>query len=409
MTLRVLDRPAIERLEAGGGAILIALSGGGDSTALLHLLVEALGASKLRAAVIDHGLRAGSARDARRAADFAEALGVAAEVIALTWREGESRAQQAARLARYDALCAAARRLGGQVIAAAHTADDQAETVFMRAASGSSWRGLAAMNACAPAPVWPQGRGLVLVRPLLSARRADLRDMLRARGAAWIDDPANANEAFARVRARKRLAELEAAGFDSMRLALLAAKLRPLAHAIDAEAAGLIARAVRIEGEAMHLSLAAWRGGGEARRRALSVLIAAAAGAGREPGAGLARLEARLAEDGFRGASLGGARLARAGGAIMIGRDRGALSGRADGAKQLAPLALAPGVETVWDGRLALTAAALGWSVSAGARGVELARAGEVLALEQAREQGIVQAHWLVETHVAHRLGAFLP
>jgi tRNA(Ile)-lysidine synthase len=135
-------------------------------------LSEQLGGARFLALVVDHGLRAGSAADAARARDFAEALGVRAEVLTIAWAEGAKRAQAHARVARYDLLCARARQIEAQVIVVGHTADDQIETVFMRAGAQSSWRGLAGMSALAPAPVWPQGRGLWIARPLLGARRA---------------------------------------------------------------------------------------------------------------------------------------------------------------------------------------------------------------------------------------------
>lgn len=401
-----LDRITLERLNAARGPIVLALSGGGDSVALLHMLALALGAARVRAVIVDHALRAGSSGDARVALGFAQARGLAAEVVTLTWTDGEKRSQETARRARYTALCAAARRLGAEVIATAHTADDQAETVLMRASSGSSWRGLAGMAAWAPAPVWPEGRGLALARPLLGARRSGLRALLKAHSAAWIEDPANVNEAYARVRARKRLAELEAAGFEPLRLAGLAAQLRPLAELVDAEAARLIARTVQFEDENMVVSSADWGGSLEARRRALSVLIVAAAGAEREPEAApLARVEARFSEAAFRGASLGGARLTRKGERVRISRDPGALRGRADGSPGVAPLSLPARIETVWDARLALVAAEAGWIVRAGARGPELARGEEALALTDAVRSGLVAHSWLLEAHVAHRLG----
>lgn len=401
-----LGRSIVERLDAARGPIVLALSGGGDSTALLHLLADALGAARVYALIVDHALRAGSAEDARKALGFTQARGVTAEIVTLAWSSKEKRSQETARRARYRALCGAARRVSAEIIVTAHTADDQAETVLMRAASGSSWRGLAGMAAWSPAPVWPEGRGVALARPLLGARGADLRALLKARGADWIEDPANSNEVFARVRARKRLAELDAAGFDPMALAGLAAKLRPLVEAVDGDAAGLIARAARFEGEHALVTCAAWSASLEARRRALSLLIAAAAGAQREPEAdALARLEARFRAGAFRGASLGGARLARAGGTVRIGRDPGALRGRADGAPGVAPLALAARIETVWDGRLALIAAEAGWSVRAGAQGAELTHGQEVLLLADAARSGIVAPAWLLEAAVEHRLG----
>jgi tRNA(Ile)-lysidine synthase len=397
----MLDRLTIERMEAAarGGAIVVALSGGGDSAALLHLLKGRFGGERLSALIVDHALREGSANDAQGAQTKAQALGVLAEIVTLAWPLEANRSQQSAREKRYVALCVAARKRGARVIALGHTADDQAETVFMRAAAGSTWRGLAGMAAIASAPVWPEGRQIIVARPLLDARREDLRAFLRQRTIDWIEDPANANPAYERVRVRERLAALAGGGFGPMRLAHQARRLRALADRIDAGAGELIARAARFEADRIVITPALWSGGAEVRRRALSALIAAAAGAQREPGAdALARLEERIAEKGFRGATLAGTRLRVDRGALVLERDRGALTGRADGAPALAPLALPGAVETVWDGRLALCAARDGVIVYADAAGVRLSTGEE-------RDLPIeVTSRWLLADRAAHAL-----
>lgn len=401
----MLDPVTIERaVRASAGApLVVALSGGGDSVALVRALRDALGGEHLVAVTVDHALREGSSIDARRARGFAEELGVRSEIVTLNWAGAPKRAQQVARRARYAALCEAARRLNACVIMVAHSADDQAETVLMRAASGSGWRGLAGMAAFAPAPIWPEGRGLALARPLLGVRRSRLRDALRSHGDEWLEDPANTNPAFERVRVRARLAALETAGFDPLALCALASRLRPHAEALDAAALALIATAARFVDDAIQVDGSAWRGEGEVRRRALSVLIAAASGAPREPAPeALARLEARLGAAEFTGASLGGAHVARAGGLIEIGRDPGALLGRADGAPGVAPLILPPGEEVVWDGRLSLVSESAGQSVMAGPEGVVIERAGRTTPLDEAEN---VAARWLLRDRVAHLLG----
>jgi tRNA(Ile)-lysidine synthase len=402
-----LDRETIERAcgLSETAPILVALSGGGDSVALIHLLLDALGADRLHAIIVDHRLRADSESDARRAAAFAAALGVAHETIALDWPNGAKPSQASARRERYGVLCERARALGASVIATGHTRDDQAETVMLRAQANSSWRGLVGMRAVAPAPLWPEGRGLWIARPLLKARRAALRDVLRARAVGWIEDPSNDNPHFARVRVRTRLAELAAQGFDTMRLADLAERLRPLAERVDHDAAAIAARATCVDG-VIDVTWSAWRGGVEARRRALSALLAAAAGADREAGAdAVAPLEADL-HHGFRGATLGGARLTPRRDGFRLERDRGALQGRSGGVAPLAALPLPAGREMVWDGRLALRAAEDGWSAVVGPDGgAVLTKSDAILPLVEAESVGVATVRWLNLERLAHCFG----
>lgn len=402
----MLDRRTIERAfrKNGDAPLVVALSGGGDSVALLHLLVEGFGAVRIRALIVDHGLRGGSAADAARAHGSARALGVAGDILKLNWPHGPKRAQQAARRARYAALCDAARALGASVIALGHTADDQAETVLMRAANGSRWRGLAGMSAFAPAPVWPEGRGVFLARPLLAVRRVTLRAYLKERDASWIEDPANANPAFERVRMRAKLAEMEERGFDPMRLAGLARKLGALAEKVDEEALVLIAQAARFDAGRIEVNIAAWRGEAEARRRALAVLIMAVAGGERAPdAAAVEQMEASFVSGDLNAAALAGAVLRRKDQLIRVERDRGAVRGRADGPSPLAPLPLDPNRENIWDGRLALTAPAPGWRVEAAEDG------GPIFASANARlpaaEAADFKPSWLLKDHVNHLLG----
>ncbi len=398
----MLDRLTIERMltKAGERPILIALSGGGDSVALLHLLAEAIGAARLRAAVIDHALRTGSDADGWRAAEIARGSGVEAELITLSWRPDASRAHEAAREARYGALCAAARRLGARVVATGHTRDDQAETVLLRGARGSGLRGLAAMRALAPMPFWPEGRGLWLARPLLGARRFALRDQLQARGAAWIDDPANVNEAYARVRARQALAELAEAGLDPMRFAVLAERLAPHVRGIDEAALALIEESVVFEAAEARITREAWGADTEVRQRALSVLITAAGAHARGPAPEqVDDLDRAMHAPSFEAATLAGAVVKSCGAHFVLTRDRGALAGRADGAPGIAPLALQPGIEALWDSRVALTVSELGWSVVYENGAALLARGEERAALAAA------SPHWLIKERVQHLLG----
>lgn len=347
----------------GDRPVLAALSGGGDSVALLHLLAAELGAHRLRAAIVDHGLREGSPIDASRAYGFAEALGVPAEILTVRWEEGGNRAQQAAREARYRIICAYARSNNLNMIVAAHTADDQAETVLMRAVNGSTWRGLAGIAPFAFAPIWPEGRGLALARPLLRVRREALRGYLREQRAAWIEDPANTNPRFERVRVRARLRDLEAGGADPVRFVQLAARLRARADELDRAALDLIDHAAN-PGLVTTIARAAWAAPREVRCRALSVLIAAASGASREPSSSdVEALELRILRADHRGETHSGVEFTPTKSGVALQRERGAVLGRADGAPPLSALALPANEEAIWDGRLAVTAPEPGWRV----------------------------------------------
>ncbi|MDX2235121.1 MAG: tRNA lysidine(34) synthetase TilS [Hyphomonadaceae bacterium] len=343
----------VARTLPAGAPILAAASGGGDSMALVLLLAPVAKAQgrALAAVVVDHALRPGSDAAAAEAAELVSRLGADAHVLRLDWAGGPRTAQVAAREARYAALAAFARRIGAPCLFLGHTADDQAETVLLRQQAGSGPRGLAGMAALAPCPVWPAGRDLWLARPLLGVRRAELRALLRAAGAPWLEDPANALVRYARVRARAALA---AGGSEP--LIALAARHAIAAAATDAQARAWLATGELGEAEAR---LAPPVPADPAHRRALAAVAASYGGARREPAdAAVLRLAERLAK-GFDG-TLAGARF-RAGVTVRVSRDPGGLAGRRGGARPVAPLPLPPGDTVVWDRRLALTAPVAGF------------------------------------------------
>jgi tRNA(Ile)-lysidine synthase len=197
-------------------ALLLAVSGGPDSTALLLMAAEWAGGPKLYAATVDHRLREESAAEAAAVAALCQRLGVAHATLVWEGAKPASRVQERAREARYALLAAEARRVGARVIVTAHHLDDQAETVLFRLARGSGIAGLAGMAA-------RTRRGDVeIARPLIGLRKQELVAFCEARGEAYIRDPSNLDPRFARPRLRRLSQALAAEGLDAPALARLA-------------------------------------------------------------------------------------------------------------------------------------------------------------------------------------------
>jgi tRNA(Ile)-lysidine synthase len=180
----------------GGESVLVAVSGGPDSVALIDVLREAAAALRLRLAVahVHHGLRGEADRDAEHVRALADRLAVPFHLERVTVRGGPpwEGLEAEARRVRLAALTARARAIGADRIATGHTADDQAETVLMRVLDGAGPRGLAGIR---PA------RG-PFIRPLIDSRRADVLAHLAARGLAWVEDESNRDPRFLRNRIR---------------------------------------------------------------------------------------------------------------------------------------------------------------------------------------------------------------
>lgn len=197
MLSQVLHTIREQALLAAGERLLVAVSGGPDSMALLHALVRL--ASRLHielvAATVDHGLRSESAREAALVAERCRVLGVSCEILDVdvkAARHAHVSWQEAARNVRLSALQESAVRLGCARVALGHTADDQAETVLFRIMRGTGIGGLAGI---------PYQRG-IFIRPLLDVRRKGIIAFLAKRHIAFIEDPSNANRHYARVRIR---------------------------------------------------------------------------------------------------------------------------------------------------------------------------------------------------------------
>lgn len=229
--VRVAVRKALAPLAGEGGVIAIALSGGADSLALAA--ATAFEAPKLGLSVvsitIDHGLQPGSDAVAQRAARQAAGLGIRPLVVPVEVGQ-DGGPEAAARDARYLALTDAASELGAVAILLGHTLDDQAETVLLGLARGS---GAASLQGMAPASAL---RGVTMLRPLLTVRRATTRAACLAEGwDAW-DDPHNSDRRFARVRVRETVLpvlEAELGPGIAEALARTAEQLREDSEAFD--------------------------------------------------------------------------------------------------------------------------------------------------------------------------------
>lgn len=259
--------------------VLIAVSGGPDSIALLGLAARwrAGGAqTRLMSATFDHGLRPDSAREARAVGDFSRRLGIDHHTLAWIGDKPTSGIQERAREARYDTLSRLALFNEISHLAVAHHQGDQAETVLLRMAAGTGVAGLAGMGKTA------MRGGLVVHRPFLNLRKQRLIDTCRAHGWLFIEDPTNENDRFARVRWRALAPSLEAEGLTSDRLTLLAGRARRADEALEGMVdAWLAAHPPASFRHALILRIADWREApAELRVRVLGRLIAQVASAG---------------------------------------------------------------------------------------------------------------------------------
>jgi tRNA(Ile)-lysidine synthase len=242
-------------LAGPGTRVLVALSGGSDSVALTHILRDLQTARDLSVvglAHFNHQLRAAADEDERFCAHLAETLGwpmcvEREDVAALAKREHLS-IEVAARSARHAFLERARIHLKADVVAVAHTRDDQAETFLLRLVRGAGPRGLAAMHP----------RNGAVVRPLLCCRRRELRAYLAAEQVAYVEDESNTDVSIPRNRVRAELVPLLEQRFNPQIVNVLADEAdmaRDTLQWIEAEADELLARSLKVQGSRLDLSL----------------------------------------------------------------------------------------------------------------------------------------------------------
>jgi tRNA(Ile)-lysidine synthase len=328
--------------------LALAVSGGADSMALLHLIaqwrVEGEAKPGLTVLTVDHGLRAEARAEVAMVARIAESFCLAHAILTWTPGSGQSGGLQArAREARYDLMAAYCHAHNIPALVTAHHLDDQAETFLMRLKRGS---GLDGLGAIPEESVWS---GVAVLRPMLDMPKARLAATLTESGLGWAEDPSNRDQRFERARMRANTEALAKLGLTPEALARSAQRLRRARAALDEAAREFLSRHgdmsdagyCLIEHEALISAPE------EIALRALTRAVSAVSG--KEKPLQLAKLESLLASliEHPKGAhTLGGCRLQPIGGRLGIFREM-----RGTG---LPSLQLAPGERALWDNRFAV-------------------------------------------------------
>ncbi len=342
------------QLQLPDAPLALAYSGGGDSTALLDLLKDR--SPRPAVLIVDHGLRDGSADEARQAASMARGMGCHPEV--LTWDHPKGRPktaiQEKARKARYGLLGAACRAKGIRFLVTAHTRDDQAETLLQRYDRHTDWRGAAGMRTVTYAPLWPELTDVYLLRPLLHVSRQSLRDHNRFVELNWIEDPSNQNRSFSRIRARDFLKTREGLAQELLATALDLQAGRDQERVAETE---FLQRFAKVdEWGVIHLRKVP-------NSHLLGQLCSMAAGTGGVVAAEKSQsLRVKMRESEFVSATLGGAICVNHKNEFQIGAAPSTYKGRHN-KPGLRPISLRPRQSVIWDGRFKMTAAEPGLTV----------------------------------------------
>jgi tRNA(Ile)-lysidine synthase len=325
--------------------LALAVSGGVDSMALLHLTAswraEHAPERDVTVLTIDHGLRASSRQEAEMVGRMAARLGLPHAI--LIWTQDGRQAgglQQRAREARYDLMAAYCHAHDIPALVTAHQLDDQAETFLMRLKRGSGLDGLAAI------PEESLWSGIAVLRPLLDIPKARLAATLQQAGVGWAEDPSNCDQRFERARMRAGGDALAKLGLSGEALARSAKRLRRARAALDQAAEAFLARhgAVSEAGYGLIEREALIAAPEEIALRALARVVTAVGGRARP--LRLSKLEAlyaTLAERPATTHTLGGCRLQPIGGRLGVFRET-----RRTG---FPSLRLDPGQRALWDNR----------------------------------------------------------
>ncbi len=327
----------LDRL-SGSRRLLVAISGGSDSTGLLIALDRAIRSCRLphslTAVTIDHLLRAESTAEAEAVGRLCASRGIPHRTIAWKDEKPKTGISVAAREARYRLLAKAATEFGTDLIVTGHTLDDQEETVAMRATRAADDNlGLAGM-----AEATLHDRRFWLLRPFLSVRRQHIRDYLLQLDLGWIDDPSNEDRKYERVRLRQDRGAVDpeairSAGVERTELSRQAAAL------IGTHAAGYASLVVKLPPEAVSPRSPAFL-------HAFSTLCAVTGGRSHRPGReSMNRLISFLATDRTGRITLSRALVERRKDGLFLMREN----------RDILPLEIPAGETAEWDGRFRIT------------------------------------------------------
>lgn len=361
--------------------VVLAVSGGVDSMALLQLAAEwrsrrlAGGDStpEMSVATVDHGLRAQSQAEAAFVADRCAALGLKHHLLTWGGAKPKTGVAEAARTARYTLLLQCAIENHADAVITGHHGDDQAETVIMRLARGSGVAGLAGMRVARDLSPnkFPGGESVTtvidedqrstaipvqLLRPLLSVSKSQLVAAMQSRDLMWCDDPSNVDVKSERVRIRNSMAQLAAVGISQSALSRTSRRMAEAEAGLRYGDANLVHAALLTNHDGIFASLDRCvfvDAPPILQQRLLQRLIVMFGGT--SPAPELSEVEAAAASIANANGqqhqlTLGGVVIAARGSHVCVWREAGRISER--------EVPLGPGAELLWDARFQLRRAA---------------------------------------------------
>ncbi|MEM7289659.1 MAG: tRNA lysidine(34) synthetase TilS [Pseudomonadota bacterium] len=319
--------------------VLVAVSGGSDSIALLLLAsawAQHSGAA-IQLVTVDHGLRPEAAAEAAFVAGVSEGLGCQHVTLAWDGVKPSSGVSDAARNARYRLMEEYARDIGVDIILTGHTANDQAETVYMRNLREGDSLQMRGLSGMAPEVLLPNG--VRLLRPLLDVTRNQLREYLLENQQSWIEDPSNLDKSYERVRVRDALGDDEEHIAEICRFARINGRERRL---VSSAAGLLLSDKLSIFAGPVYSvpNTVLENAAPPVAVLALQVMIALAGGA--EHFASETKVHEFLSDQSLKRLTLGNSVIDKAGENIRMFREK----------RNLPSLLIAPGDEVCWDGRL---------------------------------------------------------